>query len=113
MYLLTEDAVVLCDHQLGKVNLGVTQHFVRINHRLILVEKNPEARAIAGCPNYGPTIKPCTQTLAVEQGYSDLLRIEGKRVCLDTVRGLTDGTPPGAVHYHVKQPGQQWVEQQP
>jgi hypothetical protein len=111
MYLLVEDAVVLCDHQLGKVDLAITQQFVRINHRRILVEKNPEGRVIGGCPNYGPTIKPCTQTLPVKEGYSDLLRIEGKRVCLDTVTGLTDGTPPGTVNYRVKQPGQQWVNQ--
>lgn len=111
MYLLTEDAVVLCDHQLGRVGLAVTQQFVRINRRSILVEKNPEGRLIAGCPNYGLTIKPCTQTLAVKAGYSNWLRIEGKRICLDTVTGLTDGTPPGTVHYRVKQAGQQWVEQ--
>ena len=29
--------------------------------------------------------------------------------CLDSVRGLTDGTPPGTVHYQVRSPGQDWV----
>ena len=32
------------------------------------------------------------------------------RLCLDTVVGKTDGTPPGVVIYHVRQPGQDFVE---
>ncbi len=111
MYVLTEDAVILCDHELGQVKLAPTQDLVTIEQRRVLVARNPEQRAIAGCPNMGPTIKPCTTTLAVKQGYSDLLRIDGKRVCLDTVTGLTDGTPPGAVTYTVRSPGQTWVKE--
>ncbi|MGG6295129.1 hypothetical protein ACQ4M4_12115 [Leptolyngbya sp. AN02str] len=111
MDVLTEDAVMVCDHELGRVKLEPTQTLVTINGRRVLVARNPEQRAIAGCPNVGPTIKPCTTTLAVKQGYSDLLRIEGKRVCLDTVKGLTDGTPPGAVNYSVRSPGQSWVQE--
>ena len=48
-------------------------------------------------------------TLQVTEGYSDFIHIEGRAVCLDTVTGLTDGTPPGTVRYVVQHPGQTFV----
>jgi hypothetical protein len=56
---------------------------------------------------YGAGIRPCKNTLKVLRGYSDWIRIDERRVCLDTVTGLTDGTPPGTVKYIVADPGQQ------
>ena len=109
MKLLTLRAVLNCDHQSGLVGLVARQHFVRIAGSPILVETDPEQRPIAGCPNVGPTIKPCTSTLPVQQGYSGLVRIQSRRVCLDTVTGLTDGTPPGTVNYTVRYAGQDFV----
>lgn len=109
MKLLTEDAVLVCNHELGRVDIEPTQSLVTIERRAVLVENNPEARRITGCPNIGAVIKPCLATLKVREGYSDLLRIEGRRVCLDTVTGLTDGTPPGTVPYKVRTPGQVFV----
>ena len=113
MRVLTEDAKLVCKHENGKVQIEPTQSLVTISRRRILVEPNPEGRPIKGCPMYGPTIRPCQTTLAVKEGYSDLVRIQGRRVCLDTVSGLTDGTPPGVVRYVVREPGQLWVQQQP
>lgn len=107
--LLTEDATLVCKHELGTVQVRTSQAFVTVEGRVVLVEKNPERRPITNCPNVGPTIKPCQLTLAVEEGYSDLVRVDGKRVCLETVTGLTDGTPPGTVKYNVRTPGQQLV----
>lgn len=109
--LLTDRAVLVCAHELGIVGIAATQSFVTIDGRPILVEINPENRPIVGCPNVGPTIKPCLTTLAVKTGYSKFLRIAGYRVCLDTVTGLTDGTPPGTVNYKVRTPGQDWVSE--
>ncbi|MBO0777701.1 MAG: hypothetical protein J2P37_02630 [Ktedonobacteraceae bacterium] len=109
MKWLTEDAIVTCKHELGIVALAPTQNLVTIEQRKVLVENNPEGRAITGCPNIGATIKPCTKTLKVEIGYSEFLRIHGQRVCLDTTTGLTDGTPPGVVKYTVHTPGQELV----
>jgi hypothetical protein len=106
MRLLTEDAVLVCAHELGVVGIAATQALVTVAGRRVLVERDPEARPVAGCPNVGPAIKPCTTTLPVRAGYSGLLRIGGRRVCLDTVTGLTDGTPPGTVQYRVRIPGQ-------
>ena len=106
MRFLTVDALMVCAHELGKVRLTASQSWVTVEGRPVLVRADPENRPIAGCPNIGPTIKPCAHTLAVKAGYSSLIRIDGKAVCLDTVRGLTDGTPPGVVEYKVNAPGQ-------
>jgi hypothetical protein len=109
MRLLTVDALVVCAHELGRVGLVHSQPWVTVEGRPVLVRADPEGRPIAGCPNIGPTIKPCTSTLAVKVGYSDLVRIGGRAVCLDTLSGLTDGTPPGVVKYKVNAPGQPLV----
>jgi hypothetical protein len=111
-YLITEDAHITCAHILGVVDLDPSQHLVTIQGRAVLVEPDPEGRPIHHCPNIGATIKPCTHTLKVKEGYSDLVRIQGRRACLETVTGLTDGTPPGAVTYGVRDPGQRFVTSQ-
>jgi hypothetical protein len=111
MFFLTEDAILTCKHELGIVGIVGTQDLVTVAGRKVLVEKDPEGRPIAGCPNVGATIKPCLLTLAAQAGYSDFLRIDGRRICLDTVTGLTDGTPPGVVKYQVRTPGQSLVSE--
>jgi len=109
MFFLTEDATVVCDHRMGVVINQPTQNWMTINQRRILVEPDPEGKTIKGCPMYGAGIKPCVTTLKVMEGYSDFIRIDGHAVCLDTVTGLTDGTPPGTVNYIVVEPGQNFV----
>jgi hypothetical protein len=109
--LLTRQAKIVCDHRTGIVQLHATQEYVTIGGQPVLVENDPVARQISGCVNMGPTIKPCTLTLAALAGYSDFIRIDGRRVCLDTVTGTTDGTPPVAIKYLVANPGQSFVEQ--
>jgi hypothetical protein len=109
MLLLTEDAVLTCKHELGVVGIVGTQSLVTIGGRRVLVEHDPEGRPVVGCPNVGATIKPCLLTLKVQAGYSDWIRVEGRRVSLDTITGLTDGTPPGIVKYQVRTPGQSFV----
>jgi hypothetical protein len=113
MRLLTEDAVIRCGHVMGKADVPPTQELVRVNGRRLLVENDPEGRPIKGCPNVNVGIKPCTHTLVVKVGYSALLRVNGKRVCLDSLSGFTDGTPPGVVKYLVRpnegEAGQEFV----
>jgi hypothetical protein len=112
MRWLTLDAVVLCGHQPpGRVGLVQTQSLVHIDGRPVLVRSDPEQRPISGCPSYGPGIKPCLLTLQVQRGYSDWTRIDGHPVCLDTVTGFTDGSPPGVVTYSVSDAGQTWIDQ--
>ena len=109
MKFLTEDARVVCKHENGVVGIVGTQRLVTVNGRTVLVNNDPEGRPIASCPNVGATIKPCTTTLKVTDGYSTFIRVDGRAVCLDTVTGLTDGTPPGTVKYEVRNPGQTLV----
>lgn len=119
MRWLTEDAVLVCDHESGRVDNGPSQDLVTVNGRRVMVGPNllelkpgdTELRQIRGCANSIPPIgiKPCLLTLPVESGYSDFIRIEGRALCLDTVTGHTDGTPPATVKYHVRVPGQDFV----
>jgi len=49
MQLLTEDALVVCTHELGIVKIIATQTLVTISRRKVLVEIDPQGRSIAGC----------------------------------------------------------------
>jgi hypothetical protein len=107
--LLTEDAVFKCQHS-GVVEVAPTQDYVRIDGRRVLVEDNPEGRDIDWCPNRNLAgIRPCDNSLKVREGYSAFVAIDQHAVCLDNLWGLTDGTPPGAVKYEVRAPGQEYV----
>ena len=110
MLTLTEDAGVFCTHGPGKVSIAATQEFVTVEGRKMLVEPDPVGRSIAGCPSTVP-FKPCLTTLAVQKGYSEFVRIANRRICLDTITGYTDGTPPGVVMYVVRYPGQKFVSE--
>jgi len=110
MLFLTEDARLICRHVMGKVDIEATQVLVTIAGRRVLVRPNPEGRKISGCPMYGPTIKPCTSTLQVQEGYSTFIRIDEQPVCLDSVKGFTNGVGEAKVpEYIVADPGQQLV----
>jgi hypothetical protein len=111
MKWLTQDALLTCPHESGFVAVAPSQGLVRIDDRQVLVAPDPEKKPIGGCPWVSPGMKPCVQTLRVKEGYSGLVRIEGRQVCLDTVTGLTDGTPPGTFRYAVRSPGQDLVEE--
>lgn len=113
---LTDQARLVCQHRTGVVVIFATQQLVHIGGRPVLVggllKGDPEFQPIVGCPNFGMTVKPCTLSLKVKTGYSSFIFIAGRPVCLDTISGLTDGTPPGVVSYQVIQPGQHFVEAQ-
>ena len=110
MMWLTEDAQLICTHG-AMVKPIPHQVLVSINNRPVLVQPDPELAPIIGCPNINPLagLKPCLTTLPPQNGYSRLVRINGMAACLDTLSGMTDGTPPGAARYSVVQPGQIFV----
>jgi hypothetical protein len=111
MRWLTEDAILLCDHK-GEIKVETSQDFVRIEGKRVLIEPDPQGRAIEHCPFHNESIgiRPCLHTLVVKQGYSTFVSIAGKPVCLDSIQGLTDGSPPGTVSYTVNDPAQYFVE---
>ncbi|MDJ0355998.1 hypothetical protein [Paenarthrobacter sp. PH39-S1] len=106
MKILIERGVIRCGHD-GSVANVPSQSWVRITGSPVLVEHDPQGRTIRMCPNVGINIKPCTSTLVVQTGYSTFIRIDRHAICLDSVQGYTDGTPPGAVKYTVRSAGQQ------
>ncbi|GAA1832137.1 hypothetical protein GCM10009682_58290 [Luedemannella flava] len=108
MEWITERSTVLCGHD-GVVVPVASQRWVRTGGAAVLVDNDPEGRAVKGCPNIGPTMKPCTTTLRVARGYSDWIRIGGRAVTLSNLDGLTDGTVPGTVHYRVEHTRQHLV----
>ena len=111
MFWLTEKAVLNCPHQSGIVKNTTSQKLVHIDSTIVLVEPDPVDRKIAGCPWVGTGLITCTQTEAVKEGYSPLIRIDGQRVCLDTVTGYTNGGPGARFSYTVREPGQKLVSQ--
>jgi hypothetical protein len=108
MRAVTEDATIVCAHR-GNVDKQPSQSLVTVAGRRLLVEPDPIGRSIGACPNSAPPMKKCATTLSVRAGYSTLVRIDGHAVVLDSLAGLTDGTPPGVVEFSVADPGQQLV----
>jgi len=110
MLLLTKNGYFFCDHD-ARADPKARQSFVRIDKSPVLVHGDPVGRTIKGCTNYNPPagIKGCMKTLKVDKGYSGLIRIAGRPVCLSAVEGFTDGTPPGVARYSVQRSGQNWV----
>jgi hypothetical protein len=110
MLVITEDAGIYCKHGPGHVTNRPSQNWVTIEQRRVLVEDDPVGRPISHCPSTVP-FKPCLLTLPVIAGYSEFIRVDGHRICLQSVTGLTDGTPPGVVRYEVRTPGQDFVSE--
>jgi hypothetical protein len=104
---ITEDARLECEHG-GVLENKPSQDVLRIDARRVLVAKDPETRHIHNCPFITPTTRPCITSLMVGTGYSTLVAVDGHAVCLSSLSGVTDGTPPGA-QYRVNEPGEIWV----
>lgn len=111
MRILTEKALLVCKHEVGRITNKPSQDFVTIGKHRVLVESDPEGRSIGGCPVVPPIGRACVTTLKVQTGYSNWIRIGGNAVCLDTITGFTDGTPPGVVKYKVNFAGQEFVSE--
>jgi hypothetical protein len=109
MKFLTEDARLVCVHPGGEVVIKARQSWVTIARRRVLVATDPEGCNIVKCSNLVTPNVPCTKTLPVITGYSGFIRIDGRKVCLDTVTGLTNGTLQGTVRYSVARPGQSFT----
>lgn len=107
MYWLTEDATLLCTHETGKVTgFSPSQSWVTVTNRRVLIDPDTIGRTIALCPNLPPLGKPCTKTLGVSTGYSGLIKIDGRSVCMSNLIGPVDAPSPP---YSVKAPGQELV----
>ena len=113
MKVLTVDARLRCDHKTGNVKIEASQGLVTVEGRPILVYSDPEGKSIPDCSHSVPAagILPCKLTLKARTGYSQFVRVGDRRICLDTVIGYTNGTPPSQVDYTVDDPGQGLVSE--
>jgi hypothetical protein len=108
MKVLTEKADLRCTHlHSGRITVPASQDWVTIADVPIPVDSDPVPRPVAGC-NIFPS-SACKTTFAVLQGYSELVRIGGKRICLQSLMGPTVAVPPGT--FEVVDPGQDFVEE--
>lgn len=102
--IVTEKAVITCMHG-GRVTLKARQAKVMIQGGLVLCDQDLVGAPIAGCPQAGPGIKPCTSVLSTAVGSaSRTVTIAGRGVYLSTLDGETDGSPPSPLI--VSNPGQ-------
>lgn len=115
-YILTHKGVLRCCHRSplgGKVNVHVSQNFVRINGGKVNLEGDTENCSVnslscAIITDPSKNLFPCKQTKAETGGYSSFVTIEGQRICLDSVTGETISNPEGGT-YSVRNPGQRFV----
>ena len=111
MFFVTEDAKIICKHPVGIVENKPSQDWFTIARRRVLIEPDPENRTINGCANSGVGILPCKIATNVEiTGYSTFIRVDGKRVVLDTITAFTSGSPPRLFKWVVVDPAQPFVE---
>ena len=115
MHVLTEDAVLKCDHG-GIVDLKPRQDWVCVGGRRVLIEDDPLGRKLHRCPMITPTTPPCTRTISVAEApsYAAFVRVmtkgdQPRRMCLDTATGHTDWARLATVSFHVTAPGQFFV----
>ncbi len=93
--VLSHGSVLVCDHQ-GQVILPPGEG--------PLTERHLIGATIVGCPNIGPSTKPCTAVRTPSHGLSEQPAPDGSHYLLPGVTGLTDGTPPNTVRYRAKDP---------
>lgn len=98
IFVLTEKSVINCKHG-GRVNVTAAQRFVTIAGEAVLSFPDPTPKPISGCPNISSSSKPCTSTTSTLKGFSSFVTMNGRNIVNADLDGLTDGTPPAAVHY--------------
>jgi len=95
--VLTESSKLVCAHQ-GSVKLIAGQSKLKVKGAKVLVDGDLTGAAISLCktvpvpPSPGPTSAPCLQVSSAIGGVALKLKVQGKGVLLDTIRGFTNGT---------------------
>lgn len=91
--VLTENSSLACAHS-GTVTLTATQSKLTIAGAKALVDGDLSGALISNCPIAPPppTNVKCTAIASAAGGVSTKLKISGKGVLLETVRGNTNGT---------------------
>jgi hypothetical protein len=97
--VLTENSSLACAH-LGAVTLTATTSKLTVAGARVLVDGDLSGALINGCstvPVSNPPTLKCLSIVTVEGGVSSKLKVAGKGVLLETVKGKTNGTISGVV----------------
>jgi hypothetical protein len=98
-FVLTESSTLLCAHA-GAVRLTATQSKLTISGSKVLVEGDLIDAPIGACttvPNPNSSTVKCLSVKSAEGGVAGKLKVNGKGVLLDEVKGQTSGTFGGQV----------------
>jgi hypothetical protein len=94
--VLTLTSSVVCGHPGGKVTMtSVTK--LQVNGSPVLLEDGIVLKGVTGCGTppasdiSGPTAKPCLTVSAITAGRATKLKVNGRPVMLETLKGSTDG----------------------
>jgi hypothetical protein len=109
--IITEKASVVCPHG-GRVHLKASPGWVFVNGAPVMVDSDLEGCTISACPWTGGSLVPCSKTLRVIMGRSPWIKIDGRRVYLKKVKGLTNGAPPpGSFQFKVARSYHSFVQE--
>ena len=104
---VTERCVMRCSHAMGRARPVSSRPFLRFDGAAALVIQDFAPLAISWCPNVGPTVAPCRTSLPPATGASAFVFVGGRPLALEHARGATDGVPPGATTWSLRDPGQE------
>lgn len=107
MKVLNLAAVLKCSHG-GTLQISPQSVKLRVAANEVLMEQHIISALIAGCPQSGSGITPCTAVTQITAGQATKLTINSQPVLLDTLAGITNGNPPGTLV--VVAPGQQKLD---
>jgi hypothetical protein len=107
--VLTTDSSVTCGHK-GKVRTEGAK-LLKVNGKPVLLESGVVRKAIPGPPDpdacttvedTSKGTKKCGSVQSLMAGQAKKLTVKGSPVLLDTLKGTTDGTPPGTLEVSVE-----------
>lgn len=92
--LCNANAVIVCPHTSGIVNVTASQQAVRIGGAPALRINDVPTWAIRpGCPQVGIGLTPCAKVMALTVGGSAKVIVGGQPALLDTAQMTTNGVP--------------------
>jgi hypothetical protein len=95
--VLTEGSTLTCAHT-GTVKLTATQSKLTVSGNKVLVEGDLTGATISGCAtvsNPNTSTAQCLSVTSAEGGVAGKLKVNGKGVLLEDVKGKTSGTVSG------------------
>ena len=95
-HAITEQSTVECIHK-GTVKKVAGQSKLKVSGALVLVDGDLSGAGITLCQNVPPPAGrvACSTATPTPGGVSSRLKVNGKGVLLDTLKGLTNSSAPG------------------